>query len=177
MALRSYLTPLLRLRAALLRSYLASFRTRVLTPPIVGDKVIAFESEKGSRVKRVAEREGLTFRFATLLRRRAALLQPLCGLRIEPVRTPPNFKLRTLNHKHIFRSAAQKNWRRGRDSNPRNLSAQRFSRPPQSTTLPPLRDDVLVRQGRSGTEGSRLAKHVRFSSGLLSTGWGGLSTT
>ena len=28
--------------------------------------------------------------------------------------------------------------RRGRDSNPRNLSVQRFSRPPQSTTLPPL---------------------------------------
>ena len=29
--------------------------------------------------------------------------------------------------------------RRGRDSNPRSLAAQRFSRPPQSTTLPPLR--------------------------------------
>ena len=28
--------------------------------------------------------------------------------------------------------------RRGRDSNPRNVSVQRFSRPPQSTTLPPL---------------------------------------
>ena len=28
--------------------------------------------------------------------------------------------------------------RRGRDSNPRILSDQRFSRPPQSTTLPPL---------------------------------------
>ena len=28
--------------------------------------------------------------------------------------------------------------RRGRDSNPRNLAVQRFSRPPQSTTLPPL---------------------------------------
>ena len=31
--------------------------------------------------------------------------------------------------------------RRGRDSNPRNLAAQRFSRPPQSTTLPPLRTE------------------------------------
>ena len=30
-------------------------------------------------------------------------------------------------------------WRRGRDSNPRKLSLQRFSRPPHSTTLPPLR--------------------------------------
>ena len=28
--------------------------------------------------------------------------------------------------------------RRDRDSNPRNLSVQRFSRPPQSTTLPSL---------------------------------------
>ena len=28
--------------------------------------------------------------------------------------------------------------RRDRDSNPGNLSVQRFSRPPQSTTLPPL---------------------------------------
>ena len=30
--------------------------------------------------------------------------------------------------------------RRERDSNPRNLAVQRFSRPPQSTTLPSLRD-------------------------------------
>ena len=30
-------------------------------------------------------------------------------------------------------------WRRGRDSNPRKLALQRFSRPPHSTTLPPLR--------------------------------------
>ena len=29
-------------------------------------------------------------------------------------------------------------WRRERDSNPRSLAAQRFSRPPQSTTLPSL---------------------------------------
>ena len=30
-------------------------------------------------------------------------------------------------------------WRRGRDSNPRYLAVKRFSRPPRSTTLPPLR--------------------------------------
>ncbi len=30
--------------------------------------------------------------------------------------------------------------RRGRDSNPRRLAPQRFSRPPQSTTLPPLHE-------------------------------------
>ena len=35
--------------------------------------------------------------------------------------------------------------RRGRDSNPRSLAAQRFSRPPQSTTLPPLQG-TKVRQ-------------------------------
>ena len=35
--------------------------------------------------------------------------------------------------------------RRERDSNPRSLSAQRFSRPPQSTTLPSLlRRNALV---------------------------------
>ena len=31
-------------------------------------------------------------------------------------------------------------WRRERDSNPRYLAVQRFSRPPQSTTLPSLQN-------------------------------------
>ena len=31
-------------------------------------------------------------------------------------------------------------WRRDRDSNPGYLAVQRFSRPPQSTTLPPLQN-------------------------------------
>ena len=36
--------------------------------------------------------------------------------------------------------ALNSNWRRRRDSNPRDLiQAKRFSRPPHSTTLPPLR--------------------------------------
>ena len=35
-------------------------------------------------------------------------------------------------------------WRRERDSNPRNLSVQRFSRPPQSTTLPNLQNLPLI---------------------------------
>ena len=36
-------------------------------------------------------------------------------------------------------------WRRGRDSNPRTLAGQRFSRPPLSTTQPPLQkyDDII----------------------------------
>ena len=33
------------------------------------------------------------------------------------------------------------NWRRGRDSNPRTVARQRFSRPPPSTTRPPLQLD------------------------------------
>ena len=33
--------------------------------------------------------------------------------------------------------------RRDRDSNPGNLAVQRFSRPPQSTTLPPLQYVLL----------------------------------
>ena len=40
-------------------------------------------------------------------------------------------------------------WRRGRDSNPRKLALQRFSRPPHSTTLPPLRSGVKT-IGRTG---------------------------
>jgi hypothetical protein len=35
-------------------------------------------------------------------------------------------------------------WRRGRDSNPRTVAGQWFSRPPHSTTLPPLRLLELV---------------------------------
>ena len=38
----------------------------------------------------------------------------------------------------IINTSLQLKWRRVRDSNPRNLSAQRFSRPPHSTTLPTL---------------------------------------
>ena len=41
-------------------------------------------------------------------------------------------------------------WRRGRDSNPRKLALQRFSRPPHSTTLPPLRYGVVKSIGRTG---------------------------
>ena len=35
---------------------------------------------------------------------------------------------------------ALQKWRRGRDSNPRTLAGQRFSRPPLSTTQPPLQN-------------------------------------
>lgn len=46
-----------------------------------------------------------------------------------------------------------RSWRRGWDSNPRNLAALRFSRPARSTTLPPLRGawcaaDSLRERGR-----------------------------
>ena len=37
------------------------------------------------------------------------------------------------------RNSGRVEWRRGRDSNPRCLAARRFSRPVQSSALPPLR--------------------------------------
>lgn len=39
-------------------------------------------------------------------------------------------------------------WRRGWDSNPRSVSRLRFSRPAQSTTLPPLRWNELCGNGK-----------------------------
>ena len=44
-------------------------------------------------------------------------------------------------------------WRRGRDSNPRKLALQRFSRPPHSTTLPPLRCGAKTYIQLAGREG------------------------
>ncbi len=45
-------------------------------------------------------------------------------------------------------------WRRERDSNPRRLSPQRFSRPPQSTALPSLRVlGVNLKVSRFGMQG------------------------
>ena len=41
-----------------------------------------------------------------------------------------------INIKQLLKASK---WRRDRDSNPGNLAVQRFSRPPHSTTLPPLR--------------------------------------
>ncbi len=58
-------------------------------------------------------------------------LKPLitrCSKKI--INNMPNKKIHR-NFQWIF-------WRRERDSNPRYLSVQRFSRPPQSTTLPSL---------------------------------------
>ena len=43
-------------------------------------------------------------------------------------------------------------WRRERDSNPRSLSAQRFSRPPQSTTLPSLQRIQNTRFSKSAAK-------------------------
>ena len=47
---------------------------------------------------------------------------------------------------HISKSAIANPllWRRNRDSNPRKLSLQRFSRPPPSTTQPFLHKDVIA---------------------------------
>ncbi len=52
-------------------------------------------------------------------------------------------KNRVINHEHY-----NKKWRREQDSNPRYLAAQRFSRPPPSTTRPSLRTDLPLTDGR-----------------------------
>jgi hypothetical protein len=52
-------------------------------------------------------------------------------------------------------------WRRGRDSNPRTLAGQRFSRPPHSTTLPPLRNRVF--RSRRGTPTVQVGITRRFA--------------
>ena len=44
----------------------------------------------------------------------------------------------------LFASSEIVGWRRRRDSNPRRLAPQRFSRPPHSTTLPLLRADTPI---------------------------------
>jgi hypothetical protein len=48
-------------------------------------------------------------------------------------------------------------WRRGRDSNPRTVARQRFSRPPPSTTRPPLRNTIITCHKRSASP-SRLRR-------------------
>jgi hypothetical protein len=51
-------------------------------------------------------------------------------------------------------------WRRGWDSNPRSLAGQRFSRPPQSTTLSPLHVTFCIAQGHgSYVASTSLATH------------------
>lgn len=60
-------------------------------------------------------------------------------VRIPP--PPPYLLVRDSKQKSSHsRELSQPKWRRRRDSNPRDLiQAKRFSRPPHSTTLPPLR--------------------------------------
>ena len=56
-------------------------------------------------------------------------------------------------------------WRRGRDSNPRTLSGQRFSRPPRSTTPPPLLKVTCARPGRTGAYYTKNLAQMRITSG------------
>ena len=44
-------------------------------------------------------------------------------------------------------------WRRRGDSNPRDPKAKRFSRPPHSTTLPPLRKGDVAPEGATEKSG------------------------
>ena len=57
--------------------------------------------------------------------------------------------------------------RRGRDSNPRYLSVRRFSRPVQSTTLPPLQRFYFVKEcGLSRLTMQRYIKKNKYASFL-----------
>ena len=82
-------------------------------------EIVGSDVDRGEK-RKVAEREGLPFPVVTAFLGKASL-------RVEPVGS------------HPFDGFLGKKWRRERDSNPRNLSAQWFSRPPHSTTLPSLR--------------------------------------
>ena len=53
-------------------------------------------------------------------------------------------------------------WRRERDSNPRSLSAQRFSRPPQSTTLPSLQRAQNTRFSKSAAKVQQILDIRKF---------------
>jgi hypothetical protein len=70
---------------------------------------------------------------------------PALELRFNPALRAPTVELRSNPHLTARRRPSQQSlfqyeqtWRRGWDSNPRGLAAFRFSRPVQSTTLPPL---------------------------------------
>ncbi len=55
-------------------------------------------------------------------------------------------------------------WRRGWDSNPRLVAQQRFSRPPRSTTLPPLRCERLFNPpGHGSSRRNARARRCIFS--------------
>ena len=58
-------------------------------------------------------------------------------------REKPNPTRASSRQPSTFHCIASEGWRRERDSNPRYLSVQWFSRPPQSTTLPSLRPSTL----------------------------------
>ena len=69
--------------------------------------------------------------------RRSQLLEARCAISIPqiPMRGSIEDWISALGHP----TTGESKWRRGWDSNPRNLSALQFSRLAQSTTLPPLR--------------------------------------
>ena len=58
---------------------------------------------------------------------------------VHALRLPPAPTVDTAATCPRARGHDRTNWRRGWDSNPRSREGQRFSRPPQSTTLSPLR--------------------------------------
>ena len=109
-----------------------------------------------SHPRRVAERVGTSRRLGHPgLDALAWAGHPWPALRIPPAPSTSH------KYKSPIQGAFVFVWRRGWDSNPRNLAVQRFSRPPQSTTLPPLHG-ASKRRDCSQTSRSRLTGHAVF---------------
>ena len=73
----------------------------------------------------------------TLMRRRVRVSKYI--ILVNHIGTKMGTKFLNLYFIDIKQLLKASKWRRDRDSNPGNLAVQRFSRPPHSTTLPPLR--------------------------------------
>ena len=73
----------------------------------------------------------------TLMRRRVRVSKYI--ILVNHIGTKMGTKFLYLHFIDIKQLLKASKWRRDRDSNPGNLAVQRFSRPPHSTTLPPLR--------------------------------------
>ena len=105
-----------------------------------------FAKQKAEAKQTLLRRGGGWIRFSAEKPRRWKRATGAFSLRSAPWRVripppPPYLLVRDSKQKSPHsRELSQPKWRRRRDSNPRDLiQAKRFSRPPHSTTLPPLR--------------------------------------
>ena len=79
----------------------------------------------------------------TLTRRRVRMSKYIA--QVNHMGTDMGTKFMLLYFIYIKQLLNASKWRRDRDSNPGNLAVQRFSRPPHSTTRPPVRNGRLHR--------------------------------